>query len=138
MAQNARPGPTLFVLFGATGDLARRMVLPAFYTLAKENLLPSDWMLLGNGRGDVAHEDFRAHVRQVLTDAGESLNDGTWKAFSDRLRFAGGGFASDDPGSLLDVLAEARAEVGPDAQLILYLAVPPVALAGLSEGLGEH
>jgi glucose-6-phosphate 1-dehydrogenase len=138
MAQNARPGPTLFVLFGATGDLARRMVLPAFYTLAKENLLPSDWMLLGNGRGDVAHEDFRAHVRQVLTDAGESLNDGTWKAFSDRLRFAGGGFASDDPGSLLDVLAEARAEVGPDAQLIHYLAVPPVAFAGLTEGLGEH
>ncbi|MCW2595807.1 MAG: glucose-6-phosphate 1-dehydrogenase [Jatrophihabitans sp.] len=138
MAQNARPGPTLFVLFGATGDLARRMVLPAFYTLAKENLLPSDWMLLGNGRGDVAHEDFRAHVRQVLTDAGESLNDGTWKAFSDRLRFAGGGFASDDPGRLLDVLAEARAEVGPDAQLIHYLAVPPVAFAGLTEGLGEH
>jgi glucose-6-phosphate 1-dehydrogenase len=138
MATDARPGPTLFVLFGATGDLARRMVLPAFYTLAKEGLLPSDWMLVGNGRGDVAHEDFRAHVREVLTEAGESLNDGTWKPFSDRLRFAGGGFGSDDPGSLLDVLTEARADVGPDAQLVHYLAVPPVAFAGLTEGLGEH
>src|ERR1700741_5028457 len=42
------PGPTVFVLFGATGDLAKRMVLPAFYTLAVEGLLPKDWMLVGN------------------------------------------------------------------------------------------
>ncbi|MGH3187094.1 MAG: hypothetical protein ACRDPY_13715 [Streptosporangiaceae bacterium] len=48
------PGPTVFVLFGATGDLARRMVLPAFYRLAAEGLLPKQWRLVGNGRGDVA------------------------------------------------------------------------------------
>jgi glucose-6-phosphate 1-dehydrogenase len=135
---SVRPGPTLFVLFGATGDLAKRMVLPAFYTLAKHGLLPADWMLVGNGRGDVSHEDFTGHVRSVLTAAGESLNDGTWTAFSRRLRFAGGGFDGDDPGSLLDVLAEARAEVGPDAQLVHYLAVPPAAFTDLTKGLGAH
>ena len=53
MAADARPGPTVFVLFGATGDLAKRMVLPAFYRLAIEGLLPADWLLVGNGRGDV-------------------------------------------------------------------------------------
>ena len=37
------PGPTVFVLFGATGDLAKRMVLPAFYRLAQEGLLPDKW-----------------------------------------------------------------------------------------------
>ncbi|MGI8678658.1 MAG: glucose-6-phosphate dehydrogenase [Jatrophihabitans sp.] len=138
MTSDARPGPTLFVLFGATGDLAKRMVLPAFYTLAKERLLPADWLLVGNGRGDVSHLDFRQHVHDVLTAAGESLDDCTWNSFCERVRFAGGGFEKSDPGSLLDVLAEARETVGPDAQLVHYLAVPPVAFAGITEGLGEH
>ena len=40
---SARPAPTIFVLFGATGDLAHRMVLPAFATLAADGLLPEDW-----------------------------------------------------------------------------------------------
>jgi len=40
--------PTIFVLFGATGDLAKRMVLPAFYKLALEGLLPKQWLLVGN------------------------------------------------------------------------------------------
>ena len=138
MTAAVRPGPTVFVLFGATGDLAKRMVLPAFYTLAKEGLLPEKWMLVGNGRGDVSHYDFQNHVHDVLTGAGVKLDDGTWKAFVQRLRFAGGGFEKSDPGSLLDVLAESRKEVGDDAQLVHYLAVPPVAFAGLTEGLGEH
>ena len=64
------PGPTIFVLFGATGDLAKRMVIPAFYRLALEGLLPRQWLLIGNGRGDVAHEDFRKHVHDVLTEFG--------------------------------------------------------------------
>ncbi|MGI8880940.1 MAG: glucose-6-phosphate dehydrogenase [Jatrophihabitans sp.] len=133
-----RPGPTVFVLFGATGDLAKRMVLPAFYTLMIEGLLPKDWLLVGNGRGDVAHEDFRKHVRDVLTEFGPHPEDGPWKKFSDRLLFAGGGFDSDDPGSLLDVLAHARKKVGHHAQLVHYFAVPPVAFVDLTKGLGAH
>ena len=66
------PGPTIFVLFGATGDLAKRMVIPAFYRLALEGLLPKQWLLIGNGRGDLAHEDFRRHVHEVLTEFGET------------------------------------------------------------------
>jgi glucose-6-phosphate 1-dehydrogenase len=131
------PGPTVFVLFGATGDLAKRMVLPAFYTLAVEGLLPDDWLLVGNGRGDVAHEDFRGHVHDVLTEFGPKPDKG-WKKFADRLRFAGGGFRTDDPGSLLDVIAEARAGVGEDAQLVHYLAIPPVAFPEITRALGRH
>ena len=139
MATAQRPGPTVFVLFGATGDLAKRMVLPAFYRLAVEDLLPKDWLLVGNGRGDLSHYDFRDHVADVLTQFGsEPPRGATWKAFSERLRFAGGGFRSSDPGSLLDVLAEARKEVGDEAELVHYLAVPPVAFTGLTEALGEH
>ena len=130
--------PTVFVVFGATGDLAKRMVLPAFYELAIQGLLPEKWLLVGNGRGDVAHEDFRSHVYEVLTEFGPHPNAGPWKEFSERLLFAGGGFNTDDPGSLLDVIAEARKRVGSRAQLVHYFAVPPVAFPELTKALGEH
>ena len=68
--QDSDPRPAAFVLFGATGDLARRMVLPAFFRLATEGLLPAQWLLVGNGRGDVSHEDFRARVHDALTEFG--------------------------------------------------------------------
>ena len=132
------PGPTVFVLFGATGDLARRMVLPAFYTLAIEGLLPKDWLLVGNGRGDVSHEDFRGHVHDVLTEFGPHPDQGPWQKFADRLLFAGGGFQTDDPGSLLDVIGDARSRLGPKAQLVHYLAVPPMAFEGITKALGQH
>ena len=131
-------GPTIFVLFGATGDLAKRMVLPAFYRLALEGLLPKQWRLLGNGRGDVAHEDFRAHVHDALTEFGPKPEPAAWDAFAQRLFFAGGGFNSDSPGSLLDDLAEARKSLGGDPQLVHYLAIPPVAFSETTKALGVH
>src|SRR5580658_492675 len=130
--------PVAFVLFGATGDLAERMVLPAFYRLASEGLLPAQWLLVGNGRGDIAHEDFRAHVRDALTEFGSQPERKEWDAFAKRLFFAGGGFSADNPGSLLDVLGETRGSLGGDPQLVHYLAVPPVAFAGLTKALGRH
>jgi glucose-6-phosphate 1-dehydrogenase len=132
------PGPTVFVLFGATGDLAKRMVLPAFYTLAIEGLLPDDWLLVGNGRGDVSHEDFRARVHDALTEFGPHPDQGKWQTFADRLLFAGGGFNTDDPGSLLEVIDDARRRLGANAQLVHYLAVPPVAFEGITRALGKH
>jgi glucose-6-phosphate 1-dehydrogenase len=132
------PGPTIFVLFGGTGDLAKRLVLPAFYRLAIEGLLPEQWRLVGNGRGEVAHEDFRGHIHDVLTQFGPRPEDGPWQSFSQRVFFAGGGFNSDDPGSLLDALAKARTSLGGDPQLVHYLAVPPVAFAELTRALGGH
>src|SRR5258708_25931427 len=131
------PGPTVFVLFGATGDLAMRLVLPVFCRLAIEGLLPRRWLLVGNGRGDVAHEDFRAHVHNALTEFGPHPQQAAWDSFAQRVLFAGGGFNTGDPGSLLDVLAKARTSLG-GGQLVHYLAGPPVAFAGLTKALGEH
>jgi glucose-6-phosphate 1-dehydrogenase len=138
--RNSRPAlaPTIFVLFGATGDLAKRMVLPAFYRLKLEGLLPRQWWLVGNGRGKVAHEDFRKHVHDALTEFGPKPEPAEWKAFAERLLFAGGGFTSDSPGSLLDVLAEARASLGGQPQLVHYLAIPPVAFAETTRALGRN
>ena len=130
--------PTVFVLFGATGDLSRRMVLPAFFELAQRGLLPGDWRLVGNGRGDVSHVDFADLVHDALTEFGPHPDQGPWEEFAARLRFAGGGFDTSDPGSLLDVLGEARGELGGDPQLVHYLAVPPSAFEKLTRALGEH
>src|SRR3984885_6324999 len=142
MATAERPAPdsspTIFVLFGGTGDLAKRLVLPAFYRLPLEGLLPRQWLLVGNGRGDVAHEDFRAHVHDALTEFGPQPEAGPWASFAQRVLFAGGGFDSANPGSLLDVLAEARPSLGGEPQLVHYMAVPPVAFTELTKALGQH
>jgi glucose-6-phosphate 1-dehydrogenase len=130
--------PVVFVLFGATGDLARRMVLPAFYRLAGEGLLPRQWRLVGNGRGDVTDESFRARVHDALAEFGPEPEPKEWDAFAQRVLFAGGGFSADNPGRLLDVLGEARRDMGGDPQLVCYLAVPPMAFAGLTEALGRY
>jgi glucose-6-phosphate 1-dehydrogenase len=138
VAQHGEPGPTAFVLFGATGDLARRMVLPAFYQLEREGLLPEQWLLVGNGRGDVAHEQFRVRVRDALTGSGIEPEPKEWDAFARRVFFAGGGFSTSSPGSLLDVIGKARGSLGADPQLVHYLAVPPAAFAELTKALGQH
>src|ERR1700744_3934636 len=129
------PGPTVFVLFGATGDLASRMVLPAFYRLAREGLLSEQWRLGGHRR---AAPGPRGHVPDALTASGTKPDPQDWDAFAQRVFFAGGGFSTDSPGSLLDVVGKARGSLGGGPQLVHYLAVPPAAFAGLTEALGQH
>jgi glucose-6-phosphate 1-dehydrogenase len=135
---DSRLQPTIFVLYGGTGDLAHRLVLPAFYRLAIAGLLPADWRLLGNGRGDVSHEDFAERVRQSLEEFGPKPSEGPWDEVKSRIYFAGGGFNTDDPGSLLDVLGKAKKELGGNPQVIHYFAVPPSAFGPLTEAIGAH
>ena len=130
--------PTVFVLFGATGDLAKRMVLPAFYRLAAERLLPRQWVLIGSGRGDITDEAFRAHVHHTLIKFGPPLEEQEWQRFGPRVLFAGQGFTPGDPGRMPDVLAAARTVVGDNPQLVHYLALPPVAFAKVTNALGAH
>ena len=132
------PGPVVIVLFGATGDLARRLVLPGFYRLVCEGLVPDQWLLVGDGRGDISHEQFRAHVRDALTEFGPQPKPAQWDAFAERVFFAGGGFSTGDPGRLPAVLSQTRGSLRGDPQFIHYMAVPPVAFAGLTKALGQH
>ena len=124
---------TVFVLFGATGDLSRRMVIPAFFELSRRRMLPQRWLLVGNGRGDVSHEDFQQRALDAVTEFAEAPDVDEWQSFAKNLRFAGGGFEKSDPGSLLDVIAEAGT-----AEYIHYLAVPPTAFLTITEALAEH
>jgi len=132
------PQPTALILYGGTGDLAKRMVLPAIYDLFARGLLPSQFKLVGNGRGDVAHEDFREHIHEVLTEFASEPEPEQWKAFSANVLFAGGGFKDDDPGSLLEVIAEAERDLGGSPALIHYLAIPPVAFEETTKAILTH
>ena len=132
---DAEPKPTLFVLYGATGDLCKRMVLPAFFQLWQKGLMPKEWKLIGNGRGDVAHEDFRKHFHDALVEFSTRPKPADWAKFKQRLYFAGGGFNTSDPGSLLEVIAQQRKQ---RAQLIHYFAVPPNAFIELTKALEAH
>jgi glucose-6-phosphate 1-dehydrogenase len=124
--------PTIFVLFGATGDLARRMVLPAFAALAVNDLMPEQWMLIGNGRKDQDDAWFADHVRDVLDD------DKAFAAVRDHLMFAGNGFIADDPGDLPATVARAREQVGDDALLVHYIALPPSTFEPYVQALDAH
>jgi glucose-6-phosphate 1-dehydrogenase len=77
-------------------------------------------------------------VHDALTEFGPHPDDGPWDDFSTRLRFAGGGFDKDDPGSLLDVIEDGKRDLGTDARFVHYLAVPPTAFAPITEALGQH
>jgi glucose-6-phosphate 1-dehydrogenase len=113
-------------------------VLPAFYDLYTRGLLPGRWRLVGNGRGDVAHEDFQAQIKASLTEFATAPEPDAWKGFAAQVRFAGGGFNNDDPGSLLDVLEEARRNLGENVQLVHYLAIPPTAFPEITKAIGNH
>jgi glucose-6-phosphate 1-dehydrogenase len=130
--------PTVFILYGGTGDLAKRMVLPAFYDLYERGLLPERWKLVGNGRGDVAHEDFKAHIHDSLAEFAQEPDPKQWSAFADNVLFAGGGFRDDDPGSLLDVIAGAQKDLGSEATIIHYLAIPPNSFEPTTKAIKAH
>ena len=124
--------PTIFVLFGATGDLARRMVLPAFAALAVNDLMPEKWVLVGNGRKQEDDAWFADHVRDVLGDEKQ------FAAVRDHLLFAGNGFSVDSPGDLPDTMARARELTDDDALVVHYIALPPSTFEPYVEALDAH
>jgi len=128
----------VIVLYGGTGDLAKRLVLPAFWELHTRDLLPKPWRLVGNGRGEVSHEDFQQRVHDALSEFATTPDPELWPAFAENIRFAGGGFRHDDPGTLLDVIAEAEHDLGEDRTIIHYLAIPPSAFEPATRAIKAH
>ncbi|WP_432487742.1 glucose-6-phosphate dehydrogenase [Kineococcus sp. SYSU DK018] len=133
-----RSTPTVFVLYGATGDLAKRLVMPGFAALAAAGLLPERWTLVGSGRRPVSDEEYRRHVVEGLREFGKGLDDDVLDEVAAGLRFAGGGFSESDPGELLEVLEQVRGELGEDAQLVHYLALPPSTFDDYTRAIAAH
>jgi glucose-6-phosphate 1-dehydrogenase len=128
------PENQVIVLFGATGDLAKRKLLPGMFHLAQVGLMPKRFRIIGASRHEVDVEEFRQLARQAIEASGrEDMSPPTWEPFAESLRFCGIG---DGLGPLGEAIAAARGEVGADAGLLYYLSLPPGAMPGVVEELG--
>lgn len=119
------------VIFGATGDLARRMLFPSLFFLDEEGLLPPDLRIFGTGRGPMAAEEFRALVEKSVRQRteGATFSDTAWTRFAPRLAYQP--LDSTKPGDFQD-LAEA---VGRDGDTTFFLSTSPSLYGAIAAGL---
>jgi glucose-6-phosphate 1-dehydrogenase len=139
-SQPTVPDDQIVVLFGATGDLAKRKLLPGMFHLARVGLMPKRFRIIGAARHGIDVSEFREVARSSVEDSSRSSLDAEdWERFAETLRFAGVGDGYEE---LAESLGQAREELGEYARVLLYLALPPQAaqatIAGLKDaGLGE-
>lgn len=107
-------GPSALVLFGVTGDLAKKKLLPAMYDLAQRGLLPPAFSLVGFGRRSWSDEEFADYVRAAVEASSRTTFDETvWDQFQGGLRFVSGAFDDEAAYVRLDeVLAELETSRG--------------------------
>ncbi|MCU0483355.1 MAG: glucose-6-phosphate dehydrogenase [Chloroflexi bacterium] len=133
------PDPAIFVLFGATGDLAHRKVAPAIFQLWRTNLLPPEFVLVGVGRRPGADADFRSSLRASVAQHGRSpLTEAAWHSFEERILYHQADLA--DPAGYVALAArldEIDRTHGTAANRLFYLATPPTAFTEIIAGLGR-
>jgi glucose-6-phosphate 1-dehydrogenase len=128
------PENQVIVLFGATGDLAKRKLLPGMFHLAQVGLMPRRFRIIGVARHDVDLEGFREMARGAIEASGrEDLSPATWDPFAESLEFVAVGDGFEPLG---EAVSEAREELGGEAGLLYYLSLPPKAAHGTVEQLG--
>ncbi len=128
-----RPGPHVIVLFGATGDLSRRKLIPGLFHLGQAGHLPEEFRIVGTSLDDLDDERFRDFARDALREfCRVKLGDEEWAAFSERLSYVP---------SRADALAagvgQAEEAIGEEANRLHYLSVPPSAAGPIIRTLGE-
>jgi glucose-6-phosphate 1-dehydrogenase len=127
------------VIFGGSGDLARRRLIPALYNLLLDGLLPANFAVLGLGRKRTTDNEFRATLREgVLAHSRQSLVEDRWNAFASRLFYLAG--ENDDPqtyAALKIRLEEIERQLGLPGNRIFYLSIPPSSFTAVCEGLEQ-
>jgi glucose-6-phosphate 1-dehydrogenase len=124
---SSRAVDCVLVIFGASGDLTRRKLLPAIYNLAETGLIPARFAIVGVARPSLTEADFRQQMRDRVTDAeGEPLEAEKWTRIEERLHYVSGEFHDDrlyqSLGALLSDLG-ARYSIPPN--YLFYFAIPP-------------
>lgn len=134
------PDPSIVVLFGATGDLAHRKLMPALYNLMRENYLPSNFTVVGFGRRAKSDQEMRDEYRQSVGEFSRSgqVQAGLWDSFAQGVSYIQSKI--DDVEGYrklkkeLDRLDQERATQG---NRLFYLAVPPEVYGTIIKNLGE-
>ncbi|PUA79995.1 glucose-6-phosphate dehydrogenase [Nocardioides currus] len=133
-------GPSGLVLFGVTGDLSRKKVMPAIYDLANRGLLPPGFSLVGFARRDWADQDFAQIVHDAVKEhARTPFREEVWKQLSEGFRFVPGNFdddvAFDNLRRTVEELDQLR---GTGGNMAFYLAIPPAFFGTVVGQLEEH
>ncbi|HEV8038764.1 MAG TPA: glucose-6-phosphate dehydrogenase [Bryobacteraceae bacterium] len=128
----------LLIIFGASGDLARRKLIPSLYNLACVGCMNPDFVVLGTGRTPMSDEQFRAKMREAASKASDTrdFSDSVWEGFANRLHYFAGNF--NDPefyNKLRDRLNEMR-KSGSSSNHLFYLSTPASEAPTIIEGLG--
>jgi len=127
--------PCAMVVFGASGDLTKRKLIPALFNLVKASLLPKNFAVLGLAFDQLSENDFRAQVTSFL--AKEDRDSDAWNWFQERLCYQIGNFS--DPAtfsSLATRLAEMDQTFHTEGNYLFYLATAPKFFASIVEQLG--
>ncbi len=135
-----RPAPCAVVIFGATGDLTRRKLMPGLFNLARQGLLPQCFRVIGTSRSDLSNEAFRQSMRTALKEfaAVGGAESELLESFLEDLTYVRAG-AEDATsfrqlGSHLQGLDDSS---GTSGNRLFYLAVPPSGYGPITEALGE-
>ncbi len=136
---NPKPDPSILVIFGASGDLTRRKLLPAIFNLAEAGHLPESFAILGVARPQIDQAAYRKQMREQVRQAeGEPLEPEKWKKIEDRLYYVSGEF--DDAG-LYDRVKHALADIQTrhkvPANYLFYFAIPPDLFGVVGKHLAE-
>ncbi len=138
-ATGRRPDDHVIVMFGATGDLAKRKLLPGLFHLAQVGLMPERYRIVGTARRPITDDQFREQARQAVAAFGRSKPEGdAWTAFAQALSF--GSSQPSEPGGsgpLEAAVRRAEADLGGRARRLFHLAIPPVSFQSTVTLLGS-
>jgi glucose-6-phosphate 1-dehydrogenase len=122
------PDDHVIVLFGATGDLARRKLLPGLFRLAEAGLMPERYRIVGTSREPLDSDGFRAFARAAIAEFGPGAGNGTWDAFARNLTYSD---ADEEAPALQASVEQAERQLGGQPRRLHYLSVPPAAAEGV-------
>ncbi|HEX3810094.1 MAG TPA: glucose-6-phosphate dehydrogenase [Rhizomicrobium sp.] len=148
MAETAKPAPNCaMVIFGANGDLTKRLVVPALYNLAKSNLLPQHFAIVGVDHNEKNAEDWRCALHDFLQQTlksgkgefeGGKLDDSAWKRVAGAMSYLTGDFTKDDTYSrLADHLKKREQDTPFDGNVLFYLATADRFFGTIVDELGK-
>jgi glucose-6-phosphate 1-dehydrogenase len=134
-----RPAPQALVIFGASGDLTRRKILPALYNLFYDNCLPERFAVVGFARSGWDDDTFRKHARASVEEfSRRELDEEKWKVFAELLHYLPGSFDAEASFEPLELLLERfDRDLGTEGNRLYYCATPPSAFPLIVERLAE-
>jgi len=137
--QERIPEPCVVVIFGASGDLTKRKLLPALFHLEQQNLLPKDFAVVGVARRDISATFANDMQDGIVKGGGVDAGDSKLKPFIDRVKYFATEFDSDEGFDKLKVFLEGiDKQFGTKGNRLFYLAVAPEFFADITERLGKH